>query len=284
MGLHAVVIFGLAAMGLPFMFRAPPHNPPSLAFAPLPMPTPKQILHAAAFLSGSGEKFVISVVLWGAALSAMWRERASRDRDVVWRDTLLVLWAIVPVALLALFSFVSPMFAQRYMIFCLPATLMLAGRGMVALPKWRLGLWLVIALCFFSVVNIFLGYRKPREDWRSATAAVLGSAAPGDAVVIYPFYMRTGFDYYYDRQRATAPNLHTFPRYDDRGEDEQSFRQSLSDQPRAFRHVWVLMRDGPGGKGNLQDYAPELSAQLQAVFGQAREMKFQGLTLLEYGG
>lgn len=277
---HAALIVGLAAPGLPFLFRGPPAHDPSLT--PWPRATPKQLLHLALFLGGSGEKLVLSAILWIAAVRAIWSERLERDTDAFWRGTLLISWAIVPVALLALISLAEPLFVQRYLIFCLPATVMLAGRGMVALPRRRVGLGLLIALCVFSLVNIFMGYRKPREDWRGATAAVLASAAPGDAVVIYPFFARSGFDYYYDRHRD-SPDLHTFPRFYDRGEDEQTFHRALAENPHAFHHVWIVMRDQGAGKISLRDYAPDLASKLQTAFGEPRVMNYQGITVLGFG-
>ena len=73
----------------------------------------------------------------------------------------------------------------------------------------------MIVLCAASIPTIFVGYRKPREDWRNATNVILASAQSGDAVVIYPFYAIVGFDYY--RQLDPhAPVLHLFtqPYYD----------------------------------------------------------------------
>ncbi|HUI83327.1 MAG TPA: hypothetical protein VL240_03840, partial [Candidatus Binatia bacterium] len=270
----------LTAPGLPFLFRAPVHDP---SLPPWPRATPKQLLHLALFLGGSGEKLVLSAILWIAALRAIWRDRVSRQQpEIFWRGALLVSWAVLPAVLLALISIREPLFVQRYLIFSLPATVMLAGRGMVALPTRRLGLWLVLALCALSVVNIFLGYRKPREDWRSATAAVLASAAPGDAVVIFPFFARTGFDYYYDLHRADAPPLRSFPRFYERGEDEHSLDRAL-DNPPAFRHVWILMRDQGPGRNTLRDYSPQLSARLQSIFGESAVSRYQGIILLEFG-
>jgi drug/metabolite transporter (DMT)-like permease len=237
------------------------------------------MLHLALFLGGSGEKVVISAILWMAAVGAIWRDRVRKpEPEIFWRGVLLIIWAILPVAILALVSIRTPLFVQRYMIFCLPATIMLAGRGMIALPKRHLGLWLVLALCMSSIVNIFMGYRKPREDWRSATAAVLASAQPGDAVIIYPEYARTGFDYYYDLQRPRAPAVRVFGRFYDSGTDYREFEQPLDRDPRAFPHVWIMLRDG----STVRDYTPDMESKLHTIFGEPRSQKFEGLTVLEF--
>lgn len=274
---HGLLILALSAPGLWFfMLRGTAHGP---SLHEWPRATPKQMLHLALFLGGSGEKVVFSAILWMAAVGAIWRDRVRKlEPEILWHGVLLIVWAILPVAILALVSIRTPLFVQRYMIFCLPATIMLAGRGMVALPKRHLGLWLVMALCVSSLVNIFMGYRKPREDWRSATAAVLASAQPGDAVLIYPDYARTGFDYYYDLQRSRAPALRVFGRFYDNGADYREFEQPLDRDPRAFPHVWVMVRDG----NSVRDYTPDIELKLQTIFGEPRSQKFDGLTVLEF--
>ena len=97
------------------------------------------------------------------------------------------------------------MFLQRYMIFSLPATILLAALGVSVLDRWHVGLVLVIALCAMSIPTIVGDYNKPREDWRGASNAILSSAAPGDAVVFFPFYTRVMLDYYRDRYSGNTP-------------------------------------------------------------------------------
>jgi mannosyltransferase len=279
--LHAALIVFLTAPGLPFIFRGTPTQDPSLL--QWPRASPKELLHLASFLGGSGEKLILSAILWIAAVRSIWRERVERDREIFWRGALLVSWTALPIVILGLVSIINPLFVQRYLIFCLPATVMLAARGMTALPQRRLGLWLVVALCVFSLVNVFMGYSKPREDWRSAAAAVFASAAPGDAVVIFPFFARTGFDYYYDLHRADAPTLQTFPRFYDRGEEQQDFDREIGNNSHTFRHVWILMRDQGPAKNSLQEYAPDLATKLESIFGEPRVTRYQGITMLEFG-
>jgi len=274
MFVHGCLLLALAAPGLTFVLRVPAHT---TSFPWMPQATPKQVLHLALFFGGAGEKLVLSAVLWMAAGLAIWRERKDGP-EIFWRGAFLISWAFVPVLLMALISLYNPVFVQRYMIFCLPATIMLAGRGMVALPKYHLGFWLVLALAVSSIVNIFMGYRKPREDWRNATAAVLAAAQPGDAVLIYPNFARPGFDYYYDLHRSTAPAARVFGRFYDSGADYREFEQPFDRDPRTFPHVWVVLRDG----SPVRDYTPNMEAKLHVIFGEPRSLKFEGLTVLEF--
>lgn len=280
--LHALIILAITMPGLTYVFRA---SSDFLTGALNVKPTPKQLLHLALFLGGSGEKLLLAAILWFAGVVAIRRERLCRSEpEIFWRGVLVILWIVIPIFLTAVVSLHYPVFVQRYMIFSLPAAIMLAGRGMSALRKRNLGLWLVVLLCMTSIVNIALGYRKPREDWRGATDAIIRFAAPGDALLIYPSYARPGFDYYYDRQRGSAPALRIFtPPFYELGEDDESLLRAVGANPTKFRHVWVMVREAGPSKGNLRDDAPAVAAQLQSIFGIPVTRQFQNVTLLEFG-
>ncbi len=279
--IHGLAILAIAAPGLTYVLRVPPQ---AMTFPWMPKPTPKQLLHLALFLGGSGEKFLVSAILWVAGVIAIRRARKGESTpDNYWRGMLVISWAVVPVALTALASLRHPVFVQRYMIFSLPATVMLAGRGMSALPKRHVGFWLVVVLCATSIPTLIMGYRKPREDWRNATNVILTSAQPGDAVVIYPFYAIVGFDYY--RQLDPhAPALRVFTQpYYGVGDNDKTLLQALNANSRGFRHVWVMIRREGPGRDDLHDDSPAVAARLQSVFGAPAVWQFKDITVLEFG-
>jgi len=278
---HGMVILAIAAPGLTYVLRAPPQG---LNFPWMPKPTPKQLLHVGPFLGGSGAKFVLTAILWIAGVFAILRERnddATLGR--FWRGMLVISWAVVPILLTGLASQLHPVFVPRYMIFSLPATVMLAGRGMTALPKRHLGVWLVIALCAASIPTAFAVHSRPREDWRSASNVILTSAQSGDAVVIYPFYAIVGFDYYRQLDpRAPALHLFTQPYYGV-GDNDQTLLTVLTSNSHEFRHVWVMVRREGPARDNLQDDSPAVAAKLQSVFGAPETRQFKDITVLEFG-
>ena len=276
--LHGLAILALSAPGITYVLRVPPQ---AVTFSWMPKPTPKQLLHLGLFLGGSGEKFVLSAILWVAAVIAIRRER--NIPDGYWRGMLVVSWATVPIILTGLVSLLHPVFVQRYMIFSLPGAVILAGRGMIALPKRHLGFWLVIALCVASVPTIFIRYSKPREDWRAATNVILSSANAGDAVVVYPFYAIPGFDYY-RLLDPHAPALHMFTQpYYGFGDTEQTLLQALGSNPHQFRHVWVAVRSEGSAQPSLEAESPILAAKLHSVFGVPKTWQFKDITVLMYG-
>lgn len=278
--LCGAIIFLAAIPGLSYVFRASPEN---LYFAWMPRATPLQIWHLAMFFSGSGVKVGIAMVLWIAGIAAVFRGRRSPDQNDCWRAWLVLLWAVVPAAILALISLREPMFLQRYMVFSLPAAVLLAALGAALLSRWKLGLLLVVALCAMSVPAIVKQSHKPREDWRSAANMVLASAAPGDAVAFVPFYTQTMLGYYRERYGPAAPPLHVFaPGFYSSGEDARSLVAALDRNPHRFRHVWVFV-----ATGDMTAYGSDGSAslieKLHALFGAPAVHKFADVEVLRFG-
>jgi len=272
----AAIVFAAAVPGLTYVFRASPEN---LHFVWMPRADGKQIWHLLMFFGGSGVKVAIALLLWTLGLAATARARRL-ETIVFWRGCLIVLWAILPAIILGLISLREPIFLQRYMVFSLPAAVLLAALGSGFLQKWKLGIALVIALCAASAFAIAGQYHKPREDWRGAINAVLAHAAPGDAVAFFPFYTRVMLDYYSARAGA-APPLHVFaPGYYTGGEDDRNLLAELDRDPHLFRHVWVFFAGA-----NLADAnrAAQLQSKLQAIFGPPSQQKFADVEVLEYG-
>jgi len=271
------VIFLLALPGLTYVFRASPEN---LHFAWMPRPSLKEFWHLAGFFGGNGVKLAIAGILWGAGLAAVWRNRqATGDSDAFWRGTLIVLWAALPALLLAAISLRQPMFLQRYVIFSLPATLLLAALGVGEFRKWKIGMLLVVLLCGMSVPAIVRRYHKPREDWRDASNAVLAKAASGDAVVFFPFYTRIMLDYYRDRYAGTAPAVNVYaPAFYGDGRDVHDLLEALNRDPHGLRRVWTFV----DGRGRDDDYAVT-QEKLQTIYGDPTVYQFADVTVLEYG-
>ncbi len=275
------VILLTALPGLTYVFRASPEN---LHFIWMPRPNARELWHLAMFFGGGGAKVIVALTLWTAGLLAVSRSRrqVSTD-DEFWRAMLVLLWAILPIAITALVSLLHPMFLPRYMIFSLPATIMLAALGMNALDRWHAGLVLVIGLCAMSIPTILGEYNKPREDWRAANNAILSSASPGDAVVFFPFYTRVMLDYYRDRYSGQTPILNVFaPQYYDGGNDIHSLLKALDSNPHQFPHVWVVVY-GTDARIENFDYGAVAAGELQAVFGAPEIQKFTDIQVLEFG-
>ena len=166
----------------------------------IPPVSAKELFRLFQFYSGSGLKFILAIVLWGIGLwqiGKLWR-LATKDPFARWRIVMLLSWILVPIALLAAVSLRQPMFGFKYLLFSLPAILVLAATGAAALPRYAR--WGVLAaLSIASCVTVVAGYKKPIEDWRSVSAYVQENFQPGDAIAFSPPYSRNALDYYWDR-------------------------------------------------------------------------------------
>lgn len=275
-----LLILVAAIPGLTYVLRASPEN---LHFIWMPRASPRELWHLGMFYGGSGVKFLLALILWIAGSVAIARTRR-RDSESFWRGMLLVSWAVVPAAITALVSLRYPIFMQRYMIFSLPATMLLAAMGMTALRKMYVGALLVFALCAMSLATIMKDYHKPREDWRGASNTILASGQTGDAVVFFPFYTRVMLDYYRDRDGQSPPVLHVFaPQYYAGGEDERDLLRALDSDPQQFRRVWVVLYGSAAGLDDLEQRNPELAATLQSAFGPPQVRPFTDVAVLEFG-
>src|SRR5579863_1585398 len=128
----------------------------------MPRASPAQIWHLAMFFGGSGVKVAIAIVLWIAGIVGIIRSRRITIADNAWRAMLVLLWAVAPAVILALISLRDPMFLQRYMVFSLPAAILLAAIGGDVLRRWKIGIVLVVVLCAMSVPAIVKQSHKPR--------------------------------------------------------------------------------------------------------------------------
>ena len=279
--ISGAVILLAALPGLTYVFRASPEN---LHFIWMPRPSPKEFWHLAMFFGGGGAKIAVAMILWIAGVLAVVRSRRENSgRDDFWRGMLIVLWAILPVAIVTLVSLLHPMFLQRYMIFSLPAMMLLAGLGVSVLDRWHAGIVLAIALCAMSIPTIVSDYNKPREDWRGASNAILATASSGDAVVFFPFYTRVMLDYYRDRYPGNAPALHVFaPQYYDGGDDVRNLLKALDSNPHQFPHVWVVLYGANAQMENF-DYGSDAGEKLRSIFGEPEVRKFADIQVLEFG-
>ena len=124
-----------------------------------------------------------------------------------WGLRLLGLWVVLPPALTLLAGIIKPLFYPRYMLLCVPALVILAGRGLVTLSRitafkyWVAApvLVLVLSLSAWGTHQYFVDFPRETSDWRSAVDYVLEHQQPGDGVV---FYIPNYYAYMYYSHRA----------------------------------------------------------------------------------
>ena len=111
----------------------------------------------------------------------------------------LVSWLLVPVLAFFLITLIRPMYTARYLIFVLPAYLLLLAAGVVAIARQSrlLASFLLVAVLAANGLGFWLQAREPiKTDFRAATSYLVGRMAPNDLILFQIPYGRYSFDYY----------------------------------------------------------------------------------------
>ena len=101
--------------------------------------------------------------------------------------------------LTVLLSFARPVFLARYMIFCLPALLILVAAGLARLRQSWVLLVALTGILLFSMQGIFFVYPNDfdteRDTSGAAAAFILDQAQPGDGVVFHIAATRIPYEF-----------------------------------------------------------------------------------------
>jgi mannosyltransferase len=199
-----------------------------------------------------------------AALIPAGKRLGKRDPSwQVWRCQFLLVWLLFPIVLTVLLSFARPVFLARYMIFCLPALLILVAAGLARLNRWLLPPALVIIL-LLGLQGIAFVYGHDFDNERDASGAaanfILDNTRPGDAIIFHIAETRVPYELFRSLRAGTntaspefrgpfGPEI-LFPHHgagldyrDFTGKPTPEFvRTTVQDHPR----VWLmLMNNGP---------------------------------------
>ena len=135
-----------------------------------------------------------------ATLIPLQRNLLERTHDwEKWRVQFLFIWFLFPIVLTVVLSFARPVFLPRYMIFCIPALVLLAAAGLANIgPVWLSSL-LVFGTLLLSAQFVPFVYFHDFDDERDASVAaanlVLDRAQPGDAVVFHIAETRIPYEF-----------------------------------------------------------------------------------------
>ncbi len=166
-------------------------------------PSLRNLFEFYEHLSG-GSTWILPVLYIAACLAAVLpagKKLFARAQSwETWRTQFLLIWLFFPVALTVLLSFARPVFLGRYMIFCLPALLILAAAGLARLRHmWMLGAALVVIL-LFSLQGIFFVYGNDFDNERDASGAatdfILDHSKPGDGILFYIPATRAAYEFF----------------------------------------------------------------------------------------
>ena len=118
----------------------------------------------------------------------------------IWRVQFLGVWLLFPILITLLLSVAKPVFYPRYMIFCLPALLILFAFALASLPsRWLAAVGLCVTLILTARAIPFV-YAHDFEDERdgagSATNFILDHAKPGDGIIFHIPQARVPYQFF----------------------------------------------------------------------------------------
>ncbi|GAB4530625.1 MAG: hypothetical protein Kow0063_09000 [Anaerolineae bacterium] len=170
------------------------------------------------------------------ARSDLSRDRSSTSLRRV--PFLLLIWLVLPIALVYIVSLRTPIFEPRYLIYLAPAFYLLTASGIVALSRlsWMAtGLALTITLAF-SLLGVWVQAGTPiKSDFRAAAAYVAAHRQNNAPIMFQMPYVRHTFDYYYHGEYIALEGLWTNDGVSQAQVDERMAR--LLD---GYSEIWLL--------------------------------------------
>jgi len=171
-------------------------------------PGVRDLIEFSEHLAGGG--WALGLIYAAACLAALipagkslWRRAASPQ---VWRCQFLLVWLLFPIVLTVLLSFARPVFLARYMIFCLPALLILVAAGMARLNRWLLPPVLGVVLLLGLQGTAFVyghDFDNERDASGAATDFVLHQAQPGDEIIFHIAEARVPYEFFRSLRAGT---------------------------------------------------------------------------------
>jgi mannosyltransferase len=117
-----------------------------------------------------------------------------------WRCQFLLTWLFFPIALTVVLSFARPVFLARYMIFCLPALVILVAAGLAGIRQsWLLAVVLGgVLLLGWQGVSFVHGhdFDSERDASGAATNFILDHCRPGDGVIFHIAETRVPYEFF----------------------------------------------------------------------------------------
>jgi len=165
----------------------------------IPRPGIEELLRFAIYLTDG-----IPLIYFAACLLALVPLRknllARSNTWDTWRVHFLFIWLLFPILLTVVLSFARPVFLPRYMVFCIPALLILAAAGLASVrPAWLNGTCVVLILLLSARFVPFV-YAHDLDTERDASGAatnfILEHTQLGDAVIFHIAASRVPYEFF----------------------------------------------------------------------------------------
>ena len=205
--------------------------------------------HFFQSMAGNGGAILLGlyILTWIAAAYARVRsERAQR-----WRYDFLFIWLAFPIVAVVAASQFRSIFLARYLIVCLPASVLLAAAGIARLRN-VIQAGLLLAMGVLSIGGVLSYHQRDfdvgRDDWRGATQYVLSHAEPGDGIFFYSAPGRIPFEYYRTLLGHSARDPEVLYPYSGEQITYRDFlvkplAEVLQNPPPDRRRVWLFLNE-----------------------------------------
>lgn len=241
------------------------------------------------FGSGAGGVAVgyaaLFVVLTGAGLL---KRDADRTSFATWRYAFVLLWALAPIVVAVLVSFVKPIFQARYLMGTLPA-LALAAAAAVTLLHRKAATVVVVGLVISLILSLLsLGswYADRGVDWAGRVDTIVETSDPDDGMAFYAPPTLRPYLYYAVRKdvldelpELEYPSSYSWPGFS-RTRYEPDF-DDIAERASGHRRMWLITgvaRDEP-----RQEELKRFRSTLQSVCPDVVE-RFGDPPAILYGG
>lgn len=169
----------------------------------------KDVYHFLLYITGSGLKFGIALVAILAGFKTWVSRLRTQQWDMkAWSFLVLILWLALPVCVTMAVSIWKPIYAPRFLIFCVPAALLLIADGLAQINHPWIRYVLVMLLVAGAVGPIRSYYAEPgQQDWRSAVEFIAQNASAGDTAYLPNAYCGLPFKYQLDHSAMVVRSL-----------------------------------------------------------------------------
>lgn len=218
---------------------------------------------------------LFSAVGLAALLYAPFDTRPGRARLGV-----VLAWLLVPVLAFFLITLRRPMFTTRYLIFVVPAWLLLLAAGLRAVGRWSRPLagLLLIGLVAANGFNLWTQAHAPfKTDFRGATAHVVKQLQPGDLVLFQIPYGRYSFDYYLEQRAGPQSYRWADGLYTNAGLPPEEAERLMAELVTGSQVVWLVESEAP-----MWDARSLVHGWLDAHGELTDRAEFTGVTVHRY--
>ncbi|MGA9966931.1 MAG: glycosyltransferase family 39 protein [Terriglobales bacterium] len=245
----------------------------------LTKPTLHDLYKFSLDMTGDGGPLLLLAYLalvLGGAVPAIGQLK-SRSSEGVWKYWFLLIWLVLPVALLLAISLRWPAFEPRFLIFCLPPLVLLAADALTRVRSKVLFAAAVTIVLGLSLNGTYSYYRgradaEHTDNWRDATRYILSQARADDAVLFSYSEERLAFDEYQRQLHMSSSRIHEFPEQTDLElltlRPSRPSAELLSNIVAGYERVWVISAFQPNPASRRAE------APLAASFREYSERSF----------